>query len=211
MTASASAHDAHGHAGHGHDGHGHDGHEEHIHPPSYYVKTWAILLVLLVISIIGPELGIRAVTLMTAFGIAVVKAYLVCARFMHLDIEKKFVAYFLTVSLGFMGLFFFAIAPDVLKHEGTNWKNYGATDEIARHDLSKPDHGHDPHAEKPASEELKAKREEALKKLQGIDAAMKAVATDLKAPPPPPAETPPADGAAAPKTPAPAGVKPAAP
>lgn len=186
MTASATAHDAHAHDGHGHDGHG--GPEEHIHPPSYYVKTWAVLLVLLIISIIGPELGIRAVTLITAFGIAVVKAYLVCARFMHLDIEKRFVAYFLTVSLGFMALFFFAIAPDVLKHEGTNWKNYGATNEIARHDLSKPDHGHDPHAEKPASEELKAKREEALKKLQGIDAAMKSVAADLKAPPPAPVE-----------------------
>jgi caa(3)-type oxidase subunit IV len=197
MTASATAHDAH----HGHDGHGH-GHEEHIHPPSYYVKTWAVLLVLLIISIIGPELGIRSVTLMTAFGIAVVKAWLVCSRFMHLDIERRYVVYFLTVSLGFMGLFFFAIAPDVLKHEGRNWQNYGAINEIARHDLTKPDHGHDPHAEKPASEELKAKREDAMKKLQGLDAAMKAVAADLRAPPAPtepaPTTTEQADKPAAP-------------
>lgn len=206
MTASATAHDAHGHDGHGH---GHDGHEEHIHPPSYYVKTWGVLLVLLVISLIGPEIGIRAVTLMTAFGIAVVKAWLVCSRFMHLDIEKRFVVYFLTVSLGFMGLFFFAIAPDILKHEGTNWKNYGATNEIARHDLTKTDHGHDPHAEKPASEELKAKRAEAEGKLKGIDAAMQAVAADLKAPPPAPAVDPAATPA--PGAPAPGTVKPAAP
>jgi caa(3)-type oxidase subunit IV len=193
MTASATAHAAHGaHAGHGHDGHGHGAHEEHIHPPSYYVKTWAVLLVLLIISIIGPEIGIRAVTLMTAFGIAVVKAWLVCSRFMHLDIERRYVVYFLSVSLGFMGLFFFAIAPDILKHEGTNWQNYGAINETKRHDLTKADHGHDPHAEKPLSEELKAKREEAQKKLQGIDAAMKAVAADLKAPPPAPVADKPA-------------------
>jgi len=185
MTASASTHDAH----HGHD-HGHGDHE-HIHPPSFYIKTWAILVVLLGISIVGPELGIRVVTLITAFGIAVVKAWLVCARFMHLDAQKKWVVYFLVVALGFMGLFFFAIAPDILKHEGTNWKNQAAIDEIARHDMSKPDHGHAAGHDFVESEELKARHDAATGKLQGIDGAMKAVAAELATPPPaPPAPAP---------------------
>ena len=47
--------------------------EHHEHPN--YVRIWAILLVLLIISVLGPMLEIRVVTLFTAFGIAIVKAY----------------------------------------------------------------------------------------------------------------------------------------
>jgi caa(3)-type oxidase subunit IV len=114
------------------DGHAPDAHAEHIHPPSYYIKIWGILLVLLAISIAGPMLEVQIITLMTAFGIAVVKAWLVCSKFMHLNIEKKFVIYFLVVALGLMLVFYFGAAPDVMKHEGTNWKNVAAQHEVAR-------------------------------------------------------------------------------
>ena len=57
----------------------------------HYVKIWALLLVLLVISILGPMLEIKILTLITAFGIAIVKALLVAAYFMHLNIEKRYV------------------------------------------------------------------------------------------------------------------------
>lgn len=191
---------------HGHGAQGHGAHEEHIHEPSYYIKTWAILLVLLVISILGPELEIRAVTLITAFGIAIVKAYLVCKRFMHLDIQPKYVVYFLVTAIAFMLLFFFAVAPDVLKHHGTNWTNVGAISEIERH--GGKDGGADVHEDAAhgaghaapahgAHDEgvnltLAKHREEAAKRLQGVDAAMKAVASELAAPPAPPAPTEPA-------------------
>lgn len=95
--------------------------EHELHDDSYYVKTWGILLVLLIVSILGPELGIKAVTLFTAFGIAVVKAYLVAVRFMHLDMTPRFVIYFVSTSLVFMLLFFAGTAPDVMKSSGTNW------------------------------------------------------------------------------------------
>ena len=39
--------------------------EEHTHHPNY-VKIWAVLLVLLIVSVIGPMFGIRVVTLITA-------------------------------------------------------------------------------------------------------------------------------------------------
>jgi caa(3)-type oxidase subunit IV len=91
------------------------------HGDAFYVRTWAILTVLLVVSIIGPELGIRVVTLITAFGIAIVKAYIVAKHFMHLGIEQKWVAYILLVMLAFMLVFFAGVAPDVLEHDGQNW------------------------------------------------------------------------------------------
>ena len=79
-----------------------------------YVKTWAWLLVLLVISILGPELGIKSVTLITAFGIAIVKAYIVANKFMHLNIERKYISYMLIAMLLMVILFFYGVAPDVM-------------------------------------------------------------------------------------------------
>ena len=86
-----------------------------------YVRIWQILLVLLVISVAGPFLEIQAVTLITAFGIAVVKAYLVAKNFMHLNVEPRYAVYLLLTVLVFMLLFFAGAAPDVMKHEGSNW------------------------------------------------------------------------------------------
>jgi caa(3)-type oxidase subunit IV len=86
-----------------------------------YFKIWVILLVLLAVSIAGPFLGIKIVTLITAFGIAIVKAYLVAKNFMHLNIEPRYAVYLLATMLVFMLLFFAGAAPDVMKHEGRNW------------------------------------------------------------------------------------------
>jgi len=92
------------------------------HPHVNYVRIWQILLALLVVSVLGPLLGIKIVTLITAFGIAVVKAYLVVKNFMHLDVQPRFVAYMLGTALVFMLLFFAGTAGDVMKHSGDNWQ-----------------------------------------------------------------------------------------
>ena len=92
----------------------------HAHHPNY-VKIWALLCGLLVISVAGPFLEIQIVTLITAFGIAIVKAYIVAANFMHLNVEKRYIVYLMMTMLVFVLLFFTATAPDVMKHEGTNW------------------------------------------------------------------------------------------
>jgi caa(3)-type oxidase subunit IV len=96
--------------------HGH----AHGHHPNY-VKIWAILCVLLVVSVVGPMAEIRVLTLVTAFGIAFVKAYLVVKNFMHLNIEKKWVGWILLVMIAFMIVFFGGVAPDVLKQSGQQW------------------------------------------------------------------------------------------
>jgi caa(3)-type oxidase subunit IV len=89
------------------------------------VRIWAILCVLLVISVAGPFLGHPVITLITAFGIAVVKAYLVAKNFMHITVAPRYVAYLIGTCLVFMLLFFAGAAPDVMELEGTNWEKPG--------------------------------------------------------------------------------------
>lgn len=98
------------------------------HGAKHYVKIWLILLVLLVISVLGPMLEIKILTLITAFGIAIVKALMVAAYFMHLNIEKRFVWYLLVAMLLMVGLFFIGTASDIMKPAGQNWQNSAAQD-----------------------------------------------------------------------------------
>ena len=93
--------------------------ETHEHPN--YVKIWYWLLVLLAISVAGPMLEVPALTLITAFGIAIIKSFLVAANFMHLKFEKKIIWLLLIMSLCLLGVFFFGTAPDVMMTEGDQW------------------------------------------------------------------------------------------
>jgi heme/copper-type cytochrome/quinol oxidase subunit 4 len=63
------------------------------------------------------------ITLLTAFGIAFVKAGMVGAYFMHLNTEAKYVWYLLFTMLLLMGLLFMGVVPDVMMHTGNNWTN----------------------------------------------------------------------------------------
>lgn len=118
-------------------------HQDHTddHGQAHYVKIWAVLLVLLILSVLGPILAphlefgfLKAwmITMITAFGIAIVKAFLVAKNFMHLNVEKKYISYMLATMLTLMLLFFAGTAPDVMKHKGQNWENVAAEAEIER-------------------------------------------------------------------------------
>jgi caa(3)-type oxidase subunit IV len=104
--------------------HGHEG-------PSY-VKIWGALLGLLVISVLGPMLGHPVITVLTAFGIAIIKATLVVRYFMHVHVEPRYVLYLFGACLGFVLLFFAGTAPDVMRHDGRNWVNVAANEEVER-------------------------------------------------------------------------------
>jgi caa(3)-type oxidase subunit IV len=103
-------------------------HAEHTHHGNY-VRVWAILLALLVVSVAGPLVAqfiehrhtALLLTLATAFGIAVVKAYMVAKNFMHINFTQRFVSYLVMTMLVFMLLFFAGASPDVMKVEGQNW------------------------------------------------------------------------------------------
>ena len=92
------------------------------HHPNYK-KIYLILLALLFVSIIGPEIGIKWLTLITAFGIAIIKSYMVCGYFMHLNFEKRYIWQLFLVSLAFIGVLFFGLSADIMKPKGTNWKD----------------------------------------------------------------------------------------
>ncbi len=93
---------------------------EHGHEVNYF-KVYITLLVLLVISVVGPMFEIQALTLITAFGIACVKAYLVAKNFMHINLARRYVTYLVATCLVFMLLLFAGVAPDVMRAEGKNW------------------------------------------------------------------------------------------
>lgn len=104
-----------------------------------YVKIWGVLLVLLVVSVLGPIVAgnfthnVKLVlTLTTAFGIAFVKAFLVIKYFMHLTVEKRYIGFLLLAMLAFMVVFVAGVAPDVMKHEGQRWVNTAAQDAVTK-------------------------------------------------------------------------------
>ena len=116
--------------GHG-DGH-HDGGGHHVN----YFGIYVALVVLFLISVAGPEIGeftgLRWITLVTAFGIALVKARLVIDNFMHLKWEKRIMKSMLITSLVLMALMMAGISSDVLNHEGRNWENLAAQAAVER-------------------------------------------------------------------------------
>ena len=118
---------------------GHEAHDAHEHPN--YWKVYFVLLALLLVSITGPMIGIKAVTLVTAFGIAVVKAYMVARNFMHINLEKPYITYLMLTCLVFMLLFFAGTAPDVMKKEGTQWQKPAWLAAAAAHAAAAAAHG----------------------------------------------------------------------
>jgi caa(3)-type oxidase subunit IV len=94
--------------------------EAHVHHPNY-VRVWAILVALLIVSVLGSMSHVREVVLIAAFGVAVVKAYLVAKNFMHVNVEKRWVPYLLVMCLLFIAILFAGVAPDVMKHSGLHW------------------------------------------------------------------------------------------
>src|ERR1700720_4384338 len=99
--------------------------EAHVDHPSS-LTIWAILVGLLIVSVIGSMSHIREVVLVAAFGVALVKAYLVAKNFMHVNVEKRWVPYLLIMCLLFIAILFAGVAPDVMKHSGLNWSKFPA-------------------------------------------------------------------------------------
>jgi caa(3)-type oxidase subunit IV len=103
--------------------------EAHVHHPNY-VKIWAILVALLIVSVLGSMSHIRDVVLIAAFGVALVKAYLVAKNFMHVNVEKRWVPYLLIMCLLFIAILFAGVAPDVMKNSGLHWSKNPANQSV---------------------------------------------------------------------------------
>ncbi len=106
------------------------------HHVKRYIKIWLWLLGLFVLSLLAAIPGMLILTLVSAFAIALVKAGMVTAWFMHLNTEKRYIWYLFFSCLALMGLFYMAIFPDLGRMEGTNWVN------TAPHGVAKAVGGH---------------------------------------------------------------------
>jgi caa(3)-type oxidase subunit IV len=101
--------------------------------PLTYVKIWGLLLLLLAASVIGPMFERPLLTLITAFGLALVKAALVVTYFMRLNAEKRYIRYMLYAMLLMIGLLFAGTAPDLLQASGLRWQNHAVQELIEEH------------------------------------------------------------------------------
>jgi caa(3)-type oxidase subunit IV len=84
----------------------------HGHPS--YVKVWAWLVALLVVSLGLGGLGNHRLAVSLIFGLAVVKALLVLGNFMHLRWEPRLV--WLVAGFGVLCIVFlyFGVLPDIV-------------------------------------------------------------------------------------------------
>ena len=81
-----------------------------------YVAIWGILVAALIVSLLMAGMKLPVVTLVLIFSIAIGKAWLVAAYFMHLKYEPFFIV--LIVATGFACLYvlFVGLVPDVVFH-----------------------------------------------------------------------------------------------
>lgn len=141
-----------------------------------YRKIYFTLLALLVVSVVGPFFGIVWVTLITAFGIALVKANLVVQNFMHLRWEKRIMKWMLATSVVLMFLLFAGVSPDVMRHTGTNWVNDAALAATTR-GIEAPHHEGEAAAEEHAAEPVGAETAAAVAEVEQAFDAKGAFAT----------------------------------
>lgn len=83
----------------------------HGHPN--YLMVFIALTVLMIASVFVDKMGLTGATgSIVVYGIAVIKAYLVIANFMHLKYEPKLVDMFPYLSIACMVVLFFGVYPD---------------------------------------------------------------------------------------------------
>lgn len=94
------------------------------HGPKHYIRIYWLLMFLLAVSVLGPMLEIRWLTLITAFGVAGIKAVLVAKHFMHLSDEKRWITQLLLLAVAMMAVLFIGVAPDIMEHDGLHWEHH---------------------------------------------------------------------------------------
>lgn len=83
----------------------------HEHPN--YIMTWFVLVVLLGASLAVASLS-KTLAVILIFGVAILKAVIVAANFMHLRFEPVWLSAAVVFSLCCLGFFWFGVAPDIV-------------------------------------------------------------------------------------------------
>ena len=91
-----------------------------------YAVIWAVLVLLFVCSIAFNGVTSFVVGVVFAFFIAIIKALMVAAWFMHLNIERRWVWIMLGGGLAVVFIMWLGVAPDVMESAGQNWSKLPA-------------------------------------------------------------------------------------
>ena len=79
-----------------------------------YVAIWGFLVAALFISLLMGGMKLPVVTAVFIFSIALIKAYMVAAYFMHLRAEPVFVMLIVAAGLVCLYFLFFGLVPDIV-------------------------------------------------------------------------------------------------
>jgi len=112
---------AHPTASHSHDHGDHGDHGDNTHhlvPLPFYWKVFWGLMVLLILTLVAAYFDLGAINLPLAMAIAIAKAYLVMAFFMHLRWSSKLVVLFATIAFAFLAILFIFTMNDYI---GRGW------------------------------------------------------------------------------------------
>lgn len=81
-----------------------------------YVAIWGILVAALMISLLMAGMKLPVVTVVLIFSVAIVKAWLVAAYFMHLKYEPFFILLIVVTGFACLYFLFVGLVPDVVFH-----------------------------------------------------------------------------------------------
>ena len=79
-----------------------------------YVTIWGVLISALLVSLFLGYMDLPVVAMVLIFTIAIVKAWLVIAYYMHLKYEPFFVVAIVATGLACLYFLFFGLVPDIV-------------------------------------------------------------------------------------------------
>jgi caa(3)-type oxidase subunit IV len=88
--------------------------ESHRDHTAKYVAIWGMLVAALLVSVVLGGMHIPVVTVVLIFSVAIVKAYMVMAYFMHIKGAPIFVTLIMASGALCLYLFFFGTLTDVV-------------------------------------------------------------------------------------------------
>ena len=89
-------------------------HESHRDHTARYIAIWGVLVAALLVSLVLGGMHIPVVTVVLIFSVAIAKAYMVMAYFMHIKGAPIFVTVILASGAVCLYLFFFGTLTDVV-------------------------------------------------------------------------------------------------
>jgi cytochrome c oxidase subunit 4 len=79
-----------------------------------YVLIWGVLVSALLVSLVIGYMHLPVVAVVLIFTIAVAKAYLVMAYYMHLKFEPFYVTLIIAAGFACLYFLFFGLVPDIV-------------------------------------------------------------------------------------------------